>query len=174
MALGFAFAALVMFVGWNLMPVYQTNVESFQELVRSGWFFQYLWPEVFDPNVYIEAFYSPSIKQFIDVFLSLSYLMNAFTVLLLVPFWKYFHQSCGIRVFIFLPNFLGAMIKMKYAIQWHCIADQLPVIIYPYHQTADYLAISSMLAVSGAVSIFKNELGLRRELELVKNLNSKL
>jgi multisubunit Na+/H+ antiporter MnhE subunit len=166
-ALGFAIAALVMFVMWNLLPAYEMTDGSFHELVRSGWFFQDLWPEVVDLNGFLDAFYSPSSDGFIDVFLSIAYLMNALTVLFLVPFWKFLHASRVIRVVIFIPNFLGALIKVKQEIEWHFV-DHLVICTYPFHQIAQYLMIFCMLAVSGALLIFKNELGLRDELEVKK------
>jgi hypothetical protein len=157
-ALGFAFAAMVMFVVWNLLPLRDSMIGY-----PTASFF--LWPKVFSPNSYIHLVKSTSTGIFLGLASNLSLLLNGLIVLAIIPFWRVFHVSGYIRVPLAVVNLTGSLINFRYA-------------FFNYPQKADrsidwgnswfivvILIGLSMLTLSVALFLFKNEQGLRSDHE---------
>jgi hypothetical protein len=162
-ALGFAFAALVMFVTWNILPLRNSIIGY-----PTASFF--LWPKAFSLNNYIHLLKSTSTASFLELAAYLTLLLNGLIVLVIIPFWRVFHVSGYIRVPLAVVNFTGSLINFRYA-------------FFNYPKKADYsidwsnpwfivviLIGLSMLTLSVTLFLFKNEQGLRNDLEVKKSI----
>ncbi len=154
-ALGFAVLALVMFVTWNLLPYYQPGPESFK-----GVYMTRIWVIFVDLDFYPMIFTSP---VFFAAYMVL--LLNGLVALAIVPFWKILHFSNYLRIPLAVVNFAGGSIFLS------IIFEEGVDLNGPYRFTAFLLVTLTMFALSAALFIFKNELGLRHELEVKKRMS---
>ncbi len=173
-ALGFAFAALVMFVTWNFLPYYESRFTTTQKTHYEfeGWVFMQVWPEMVDPDNYIQAIRSPDVEEFLSVAASVALLLNGTIVLLLVPLWMIFQASNYLRLPIAIVNLLGGLVVFKFFFDG--VLEQLDESPFndsaPYQNITMFLISLTMLMVFVAMLIFKNELGIRHELEVKKTM----
>ncbi len=174
-ALGFAVAALLMFVSWNFFPYYQVSEKSYAKSYmdspiyeRDGFISMQIWPNMVHPDSYLYAIKSPSIERFLGVAACVSLLLNAFVVLALVPFWKIIHVSKYLTIPLGSANFLGGSVVM-----WFLYDDCLkyPSSNAPYEVATLSMIALSMWALAAALFIFKNELELRHEREVEKTMD---
>lgn len=173
-ALGFAFAALVMFVTWNFFPYYQVSEKSYANSYmdspiyeRDGFISMQIWPILVNPDYYLYAIKSPSIQGFLGMGAWVSILLNALVVVTLVPFWKIIHASKYLMFPLGAANFLGGSVVI-----WSMYDDYLkyPSSNAPYEVATLSLIALSMWALAAALFIFKNELELRHEQEVEKTM----
>jgi hypothetical protein len=156
-ALGFAFVALVIFVTWNFLP----NVNSSEGIVAIE-----LWSEVFSIYRYTDVFRNPNIEDFRIIAAFISIIFNGLVIVAIVPFWRIFHASNYIKLPIAILNLSGGLIMLSFVIEE--ISDRGNL-----YETCIFALIAlSMLALSAALFIFKNELGIRHELEVKKTMGS--
>ncbi len=150
-ALGLAFAGLLMFVVWNCLPYYE-----YGEVEPEGIMAMILWPQLLNPENYLNVIRSPDMDGLTIVVASLSIIFGGLTVLLTVPLWQILHASIYVRLPIALLNFCGGAVFI-----WYCFY----IISYPlpYEVITSLLMGLSLLAVSAAYFLFKNELALREE-----------
>ncbi len=153
-ALGFAVAALVMFVTWNLMPDYYEANNSCVAMV--------IWPELFSPDKYMNVFESPDIDGFRFVASAISVILNGLLILVIVPFWKILHASNYIKLPLVIFNLAGGLVLLWYAVESTINGKALS------ENFVLLLIILSLLALSAALFIFKNELGFQNDLEVKK------
>ena len=163
MALGFAFAALVMFVVWNLMPYYPMVDEPSEGLVLTGF-----WPRFFDMDYYVISFRSPDVEDFMELAAIMALFLNALVVLVLVPFWKFLHASRFLTIPVAVVNLLGGSLILWFT--YDMGVEHAP----KYSLLVMSLIACTMYFLGLAMLIFKNELGLRHEREVGETLNSKL
>lgn len=161
-ALGFAFAALVMFLTWNFLPNYEVRyvLSSYNNYARDGFIFMEAWPNIVDPYLIVSVIKSPDVDGFISLAASIALLMNGLIVLGLVPFWKILHASSYLKIPVAFVNIIGGGVMIKYFFE--SLKEEMP----PYISMALLLIALSMFAVFLAMLIFKNELSLRHELEV--------
>jgi hypothetical protein len=159
-ALGFAFAALVLFLTWNLLS-YNSRGEGWV----AGMAAMKIWPQVFSPSSYVVVVgFLGYYDGFKIVAMMVSLILSGLTVLVILPFWKILHASTYVRLCLAIMNLGGACATLLFAmesIKWS-ISYQ-PGMIF-------VLMALSMLALSASLFIFKNELGLRHELEVKKTM----
>lgn len=154
-ALFLAFAGLVMFVGWNCLPVYHFHDEP-----PVGLAVTVAWPEVFSPDSYLPTLRSPEIEGFLEIAAYLALMQSGIVTLAAVPFWKLLHASAYVRLPLAAVNLFGGAVVL-----WHLSEyglDDPP----PYSAALLLLIAMSMLAISAALFTFRNELGLRSEKEV--------
>lgn len=161
-ALGFAFAALVMFLVWNCTPFYPYGRNEPDGLAATK-----LWPQVLNVRIYIRVMRSPDIMGFVGVAAMMAMILNALVVLAVVPFWKIFHASAYLTAPIAVVNFLGGFV-FCWAISEIGFNDAPAFAIFILG-----MMTCSMFALAAAMCIFKNELQLRHEREVGETLNSK-
>jgi hypothetical protein len=154
-ALGFAFAALVMFVTWNFLP----DPHGSEDIVAME-----LWPELVSLDNYINAYKSPDIDEFRSTVASMSVILNGLLILAIVPFWRILHASNYIRVPLAVLNLIGGLMVLWYVVESLIESDDLDELFVLL------LIALSMLALSVALFIFNNELGIRHELEVKKTM----
>ncbi len=160
-ALGFAFAALVMFVTWNLVP-YVTRGEG----RVAGMAALIIWPQVFSPRTYSLAIgylgngYLGYYEGFKIVAMMLSLILNGLIVLVIIPFWKILHASTYVRLCLAMMNLVGACAALLFIFEFGSNEYILGIVFA--------LMALSMFALSASLFIFKNELGLRHDLEVKK------
>lgn len=159
-ALGFAFAALVIFVVWNLMPFY-----SYGESTPSGVAATEMWPLVFSTSVFTTVIKSPDIDDFLEIAAILALIQSGLVVLMILPFWKMFHASAVIRIPLAVVNLAGGAVLSQ-----SILTDVLKVnrIDQVYGMITIALIALSMYCLGAAMLIFKNELALRHEREVGK------
>jgi hypothetical protein len=164
-ALGFAVAALVMFVTWNFLPYYDYNYGSSHiTYIRDGWMFMHLWSKYFDPDFYFGMIHSTEFSGFVKLGLVISHLINSLLVFITIPFWKIIHASKYLSIPLALSNFVFGCVLLIVLTK-----NQYDP---PYMAMRLFLSSSAMLALSAALFIFKNELGLlRHELEVKKMMS---
>ena len=156
-ALAFAFAALVIFITWNFLP----DPDRSEDIVATE-----LWPELFSPYNYTVFFESPDIDGFRSVVASISVILNGLLILAIVPFWRILHASNYIRIPLAVLNLIGGLMILWY------VGESVIKSYAPYELLVLLLISLSMLALSVALFIFKNELGLRDDLEVKKMMGS--
>lgn len=154
-ALGFAFAALVMFLVWNFLPNYPNGETEPDGIVAMD-----LWSSVFDLDNYIHVIKSPDIDGFMVIAACFSLTQSGLLVLAILPLWKILHSSLYVRLPLAVVNLAGGLLVL-----WLVFEDGIEGrnIIY---LVAMVLLAFSMLSLSVAMFIFKNELGLRHEREV--------
>lgn len=150
-ALGLAFAALVMFVVWNCLPTYHYRDSKPHGIVATS-----LWPQTVRPNMYIMAFKDPNIRGFLSIAACMALIQNALVTLAVLPFWRLLHASSYIRLPLAIVNLFGGgvmlwFIQLRYG--------DTP----PFWLTTMSLIALSMFAISAALFVFKNELAQREE-----------
>ncbi len=156
-ALGFAVAALVIFVTWNFLP----DPHRSEDIVATE-----IWPELFSPDKYMNVFESPDIDGFRFVASAISVILNGLLILAIVPFWGILHASNYIRIPLAVLNLVGGLMLLWYVGESVIKSDD------PYEMLVLLLISLSMLALSVALFIFKNELGLRDDLEVKKMMEN--
>ena len=168
-ALGFAFAALVMFVVWNLLPYYELDYKgSDARYLKAGPVFMQIWPEVVNLDYYRHVIRSPDINGFLSLAASIALLLNGLIVLTLLPLWKILHVSNYFKLPVAVLNLLGGLIVSKFLLEG-LIRDSDMIFDRRPNELLTFLLIAlTMFAVSAAMVIFKNELGTRHELEVKK------
>lgn len=165
MALGFAFAALVMFVVWNLMPYYPMVDEPSEGLVLTGF-----WPRFFDIDLYLIGFRSPNVRFFMDITAITALFLNALFVLTVIPFWKILHASRYLTIPVAVVNFIGGTVIFWFVYDIGVNDAPKP----KYSLLVMSLIACTMYFLGLAMLVFKNELVLRHEREVVETLDSKL
>lgn len=171
-ALGFAFAALVMFVTWNLLPFYEseytTNQKTHYEF--KGLIFMGVWPEMVVPDNYLYVIRAPDVEGFLSVAASLALLLNGAIVLALAPLWKIFHASNYLRLPIAIVNLVGGLVVLKFFFEsvFDEFDDSPLNDSAPYQNMTLFFIALTMLMIFVALLIFKNELSLRHDLEVKK------
>jgi hypothetical protein len=167
-ALGFAFAALVMFVVWNCFPSYITHyASSHTTYTFEGLVFMMIWPEMVDLGNYLSVIRSPDINGFIRVAASMALLLNGLLVLMIVPLWKMIHASKFLTIPLAVANFVGGLVVL-----WILFKENLDTSPAPYEVATLLMIALTMLVLSLALFIFKNELGLRDDLEVKKMMGN--
>jgi len=156
-ALGFAVAALVMFVTWNCFPSYEYGSRIYKGLVITE-----IWIDIVDPDFYLHVFRAPDMDGFLAVAACMTLLLNGIVVLAIVPFWKVLHSSNYLRIPLAVANFAGGSVVF-----W-LISKMETEYLDPYRDATNLLIVLTMFALSAALFIFKNELGIRHELEVKK------
>ena len=156
-ALGFAFAALVMFASWNFLPM--DDLYNSSSYVAAAVHF---WPLAILPDTYFAVFRSPRVDGFLAMAAYLSLILSGLIVLTILPLWKMFHASVFVRIPLAVFNLAGGSVIYYFICRYGGVSDSLM-----------WLAILmlmglSMLALSASLFIFKNELELRHELEVKK------
>ena len=148
-ALGLAFAALVMFVVWNCLPNYEYGGATEPDGIVA----MTLWPElVFSPDIYLMVFKEPNMEGFLVVASFMAMIQSALVTLAAMPFWKHLHASPYIRLPLAIVNLLGGAATL-----WLIIDASR-------HWVAPLILIAlNMFALSAALFVFKNELALREE-----------
>lgn len=148
-ALGLAFAALVMFVVWNCLPYYDYGGAT----EPNGIVAMTLWPEiVFSPDFYLMVFKEPDMEGFLVVASFMAMIQSALVTLAAMPFWKHLHASPYIRLPLAIVNLLGAAATL-----WLLSEASL-------NWVAPLILIAlNMFTLSAALFVFKNELALREE-----------
>ncbi len=159
-ALGFAVAALVMFVTWNFLPDYNYGESSPHGIVATE-----LWPNVCSPDTLTNVIKSPDIDGFLELAATLALIQNGLVLLVILPFWKMLHASIYIRLPLVLVNLAGGAV-----VSWFVFADgvDLDDLHGLYELITLCLIALSMISLGVTMLIFKNELGLRHELEVKK------
>ncbi len=160
-ALGFAFAALVMFVTWNFLPYYEYGAMSSNQRVLI-----IIWFGMVNPDNYLNAIRSTDIDGFLWIAHSTALLLNGILVMVVIPFWKMIHSSEYLKMPLAVANLVGGLMWYSnlYEIFRYKDSDYSTPYLY-----ATYLLIAlTMFTLSAALFIFKNELGLRHELEVKK------
>jgi hypothetical protein len=154
-ALLLTFAALVMFVAWNFLPVYHDHNGPSMGIAAT-----IAWPQVFSPDSYLPTLRSPDIEGFVEITANLALIVSGIVTLAAVPFWKLLHASPYIRLPLAGLNVLGGAVVLSFLYK-NGLDDP------PRHFVALMLLISmSMFALSAALFTFRNELGLRSEKEV--------
>jgi hypothetical protein len=165
-ALGFAFAALVMFVTWNLLPFYDYDYDSPDiSYIRDGVMFMQLWSKYFEPDYYMNMVGSHKISGFIEFSMVVSYLINSLLVLIFVPFWKVIHLTKYVTMPLGVSGLVSGCIWVFGYIHLTKIQNNAP-----YMEMRFLLTSLSLFALSASLFIFKNELGLRHEREVKKTM----
>ena len=155
-ALGFAFVALVIFVTWNFWP----GAHKGDKIVAVQ-----LWPNLFSLDHYINVYKSPDIDGLRACAVCTSLILNGLVILAIVPFWKVLHASNYIKLPLAILNMAGGFVVLWYVVEL-IMKDRGLYGILPLS-----LVALSMLALSASLFIFKNELGLRHDLEVKKTMN---
>jgi ABC-type glycerol-3-phosphate transport system permease component len=158
-ALGFAFAALLMFVSWNFLPInYLYNSSSYMAAAV------HFWPLALLPDTYFAVFRSPRIDGFLAMAAYLSLILSGLIVLTILPLWKMFHASVFVRIPLAVINLAGGSVIYYFICRYGGVSDSSmwSVILM--------LMGLSMFALSASLFIFKNELGLQHELEVEKTM----
>jgi hypothetical protein len=173
-ALGFAFAALAIFVTWNLFPYYHVSEKSYANSYmdspiyeRDGFIFIKIWPGIVHPDNYLYVIKSPSIRGFFGIAACVSLLLNAFVVMTLVPFWKVIHASKYLTIPLGVFNILGGSVVFRFLYE-DFLKYRSPNA--PYEIATHTMIALSMWALAAALFIFKNELELRHEQEVEKTM----
>lgn len=165
-ALGFAFAALVMFVTWNLLPFYDYDYDSPDiSYIRDGVMFMQIWSKYYDPDYYTDMIRSGEISGLMKLSMVISYLINSLLVIFLIPFWKFVHLTKYVTIPLGISGFAGGCIWVFAYIHLTKIQNNAP-----YMEMRFLLTSLSLLALSASLFIFKNELGLRHEREVKKTM----
>lgn len=151
-ALLLAFAGLVMFVVWNCLPVYHFHDEP-----PVGMAATVAWKEVFSPDSYLPTLKSPDIEGFLEIAAYLALMQSGFVTLAIVPLWKLLHASPFVRLPLAVVNLFGGAVVL-WLLYDYAMEDQPP-----YSFALLLLIALSMLAISGALFTFRNELALREE-----------
>jgi ABC-type glycerol-3-phosphate transport system permease component len=157
-ALGFAGVSLVMFLIWNFLPNYE-----YGETVPDGIMAMVVWPQMFDPDNYIRVIKSPDVDGYLNVAACLALIQSGLVILAILPLWKILHTSLYVRLPLALVNLVGGLVVSWFVLKYGIDDKDL------FEAAAVGLIALSMLTVSAAMFIFKNELGLRNERE-VKDL----
>lgn len=162
-ALGFAFASLVMFVTWNLLPNYNTvDYDGDRPIFESdGLVYSKLWPVIFNPEIYHSVIKSPNVGEFLVIAAFMSLLMNGLIVLSLVPFWKILHATNYLRIPVAIVHLIGGGVVLKFFFKG-LFDSEVP----PFENLSTLLISVTMLMVFIAMMIFKNELTLRHDQEV--------
>lgn len=149
-ALGLAGLALVVFVTWNLLPMYERADEP-----PVGMIMETVWPSVISPANYLDVLKSPDIDGFINISASVALLQSGLVTLLAIPCWKLLHGSAYVRLPLAIANLLGGSVVVWGVIEseW----DDAP----PFVLLALGLIALGMFTISAALFTFKNELALR-------------
>lgn len=155
-ALGFAFAGLVIFVVWNCLPHYDWSASPAPNGIVATTF----WPDICSPDLYVMVFKQPHLHGLLAVAACLSIIQSALVTLAAIPFWKVLHASPWLRVPLATVNLLGGAL-----IVWHLINMASSDFAPPYWTTMMTLMATGMFAVSAAFFLYKNELALREERE---------
>ena len=162
-ALGFAALALVIFLIWNFLP-YDSGGENWISQTAA----MHIWPEVFSPGSYI------MIMAWLGYFeggqmivMMISMIHSGMLVLAILPFWRMLHASTCLRLCLAVMNLAGSYVTFYFTIWGFEHGGYV-------QKTVFFLIASSMLALSLALFIFKNELQLRHERDAEETLNSKL
>ncbi len=158
-ALFLAFAALVIFVTWNCLPIY-----DFHDQPPVGIAVEIAWVEVFSPDNYLPTIKSPNIDGFLEMAAYLALMQSGVVILAAVPLWKLLHASAFVRLPLACVNLLGGAVVL-----WHLneyAADDPP----PFAIALLLLIALSMLAISASLFAFRNELGLREDRRITKAL----
>ncbi len=164
-ALGFAFAALVIFVTWNFLPSYSGVGAS-----REGIVMTHLWPQFFDFDEYLHIIRSPGIYGFLVISLIMALLFNGLVVLAVVPFWRIIHASNFLTLPVAGMNFAGGFVALWFLYNLLKF-DPYRGSPQPSVLGMHILMALSMFTLGTAMLIFKNELGLRNVLELKKAMD---
>jgi hypothetical protein len=159
-ALGFAVAALVMFMVWNFLPYYSYGDPSPHGIMATE-----LWPNVCTPDMVTDVIKSPDIDGFRDLAATLALIQNGLVLLMILPFWKMLHASLFIRLPLVLVNLAGGAVVTWFVFDYGVDMDDLSGL---YESIALSLIALSMFCLGVAMLIFKNELGLRHDLEVKK------
>ncbi len=162
-ALGFALAALVIFVVWNLMPIYDFNATSSERRV-----FQVIWMHSFDFEYFRSVIASLNMDVLRVIFIRLAFMLNGLLVFTILPFWKIVHASGYLTVPLAVASAAGGL----YFFSWGFYIVSYSPASVPHHGLTLFLVSKSMLLSSAALLIFKNELALRHELEVKKMMDS--
>lgn len=161
-ALGFAFAALVMFVTWNFLP-YQSGGEDWLD----GTAAMNIWPQVISPSSYIILIgYLGYLEGAKIAVIMVSLIHSGLIVLVVVPFWRMLHASTYVRLCLAIMNLAGACATLFFVFESLDLSSRGSM-----HSIIFVIMALSMLALSAALFIFKNELGLRNEQEVEKTMN---
>jgi hypothetical protein len=150
-ALALAFAGLLMFVTWNCLPYDDYPYPRLKPMVCTE-----LWLHVFDLKKYQSVIRSPDIKGFILVMTRASILFGGLIVVMSVPLWRLLHASKFIRIPIAWFNLFGAVVI---ACCFYESFNHDPGYVF----ATPMLMELSMLTVSTAFLLYKNELALRSE-----------
>jgi hypothetical protein len=149
-ALGFAAAALPLFVLWNCLPHYKYEYGFVTE--REGSIAMALWPDIFSPDLYLMVRKDPDFQTFLLLAAFMALIQSALVTLAAMPFWKHLHASPYIRLPLAIVNLLGGAATL-----WLIIDASR-------HWVAPLILMAlNMFALSAALFTFKNELALREE-----------
>lgn len=151
-ALALAGLALVVFVTWNLLPMYESAHEP-----PVGIIMQTVWPSVTSPSNYLNVLRSPDIDGFINIAASVALLQSGLVTLLAIPCWKLLHGSAYVRLPLAVANLLGGSVVVWGVIE--SASDDPP----PFVLLALGLIALGMFTISAALFTFKNELALREQ-----------
>ncbi len=151
-ALGLAFAGLLVFVIWNFLPYYEYGETEPHGIVATS-----LWPEIVRPDLYIWVLRDRDLRGFLSIAACMALIQNALVTLASVPFWKLLHASSYIRLPLACVNFFGGTVWLwlffKYGHD-----DLHPKLVFIFS-----LKALSMFTLSAALFVFKNELAQREE-----------
>ena len=152
-ALGLAFAGLLIFVIWNCLPYYE-----YGETEPNGIVAMTIWHEgVLNPNHYMMVLRSPDMEGFLSLAANMALVQCGLVSLALAPFWKHLHGSAYIRLPLAIVNLVGAGVVL-----WHLKELGSDDDIRGAVATLSLIALN-MFALSAALFTFKNELALREE-----------
>ncbi len=149
-ALFLALASLVMFVTWNCLPYYEEADEPPEGTIAAM-----AWPQILSPENYLNVFSSPDVDGFLMITAYTGIILGGLLVLLTVPLWQILHASNFVRLPLAVLNLIGGAVML-----WH-LHDAEQYDPAPYWIPAILLMSLSMLSLSAAFFIFKNELALR-------------
>ena len=152
-ALCLAVLSLLLFIGWNSLPYYESEDMPPEEIVAT-----HVWPQVFSPDNYMDVIRTPDIDGFLEVIAYLALLLSGLVILLGVPFWEVLHASNYIRLPVALMSLLGGSV-----ITWLLFDSGILYDPERFWVASIQLMILSMFAISAALFTFKNELALRSE-----------
>ena len=146
-ALAFAVFGLGIFGIWNCIPA-PNNLATGNQIFAIEF-----WPNVLSFKNYAAFFKSPSVTGMMILGACLGTILASVVILLIVPFWKFFHASLMLKTLIAVVSLMGGIGFIA-----------LLVIIYPDNLSAsEHLVFSlislHMFSLSTALFIFENELG---------------
>ena len=152
-ALGLAFAGLLIFVIWNFLPYFE-----YGETEPNGIVAMTIWHEgVLNPHHYMMVLKSPDVEGFLSLAANMALVQCGLVSLALAPFWKHLHGSAYIRLPLAIVNLVGAGVVL-----WHLKELGSDDDIRGAVATLSLIALN-MFALSAALFTFKNELALREE-----------
>jgi hypothetical protein len=149
-ALCLALVSLVMFVVWNCLPYYEDADEPPEGIIAAM-----AWPQIFSPESYLDVFRSPDVDGFLMITAYFGIILGGLLVLLTVPLWQILHASNFIRLPLAVLNLIGGGVMLYH------LYDTEQYDPAPYWIATIFLMSLSMLSISAAFFVFKNELALR-------------